>query len=64
MLAEPDAQLIVGVVEHHLDPSEEPAVNVLLSLRWKLDLRSDKTKAPDLMRRHPSEINDINHVGL
>ena len=62
MLAEPDAQLTVGVVEHHLDPSEELAVNVPLSLRWKPDLRSDKMKASDLMRRHPFEINDIDSV--
>ena len=64
MLAEPDAQLTVGIVERHLYPSEEPAVDVLLSLLRKPDLRSDKSKSPDLVRRHPSEVNDINPVGL
>ena len=64
VLAEPDAQLTVGIVEHHLYPSVEPAVNVLLSLLWKPGLRSDKSKLPDLVRWHPSEVNNINEVGL
>ena len=64
VLAEPDAQLTVGVVEHHLYACVEPAVNVLLLPRWKPDLRSDKTKSPDLVQRHPSEVNNINEVGL
>ena len=62
MLAEPDAQLTVGVVERHLYPCVEPVVNVLLSLLRKPDLRRDKSKAPDIVRRHPSEVNDINPV--
>ena len=41
MLTEPDAQQTVGVVERHLYLCDEPAVNVLLSLCWKPDLRSD-----------------------
>ena len=64
MLTEPDAQLTVGVVERHLYPCVELAVNVLLSLLQKPDLRSHKLKAPDLVRRHPTEINDINEVRL
>jgi len=62
VLAEPDAQLTVGVVERHLYPCVESTVNILLSLLWKPDLRRDKSEAPDLVRRHPSEINDINPV--
>ena len=64
MLAEPNAQLTVGVVERHLYPCVEPAVNVLLSLLQKPDLTSDKMKSPDIVRRRPSEVNDINPVGL
>ena len=64
MLTEPDAQLTVGEVERHLYPIVEPTVNVLLSLLRKPDLRRDKTESPDLVRRHPSEVNNINEVGL
>ena len=64
VLAEPDAQMTVGIVEHHLYPSVELAVNVLLSLLWKPGLRSDKSKLPDLVRWHPSDVKYINHVSL
>ena len=64
VLAEPDALLTVGVVERHLYLSVELAVNVLLSLLRKPDPRSDISKSPDLVRQHPSEVNDINPLGL